>query len=318
MTVFIDPPNWPAHGTVFSHLISDTSLQELHAIADSAGISIRAFDQDHYDVPAHRYADLLALGAAPVSGRELTRILLGCGLRIPAAQRPEKLRGTLARAWTRLGLQWLDPADDGAGASRSASASGQAWAQLGEELLDRWSEPHRHYHSLTHLAAVLRHVAFLDRAGELAPDQRRVVALAAWFHDAVYSGAAGEDEEASARLAEVRLEPVLAVSSIQETARLVRLTTGHDPVPEDGNGAVLVDSDLAVLGQTPTDYARYADAVRRDFAQVTDADFHRGRSQVLLRLLDQPTLFRTVTGRQRWEQQARLNLREELERLRLR
>ena len=55
MSIYIDPPTWPAHGTVFSHLISDVSLAELHEFAAAAGISERAFDRDHYDVPAHQY-----------------------------------------------------------------------------------------------------------------------------------------------------------------------------------------------------------------------------------------------------------------------
>ncbi|MCH8572036.1 DUF4031 domain-containing protein [Nesterenkonia sp. AY15] len=299
MTIYIDPPSWPAHDTVFSHLISDHSLQELHQIAAAAGVSIRAFDRDHYDVPAHLFDELTALGAVPVSGGELTRILLGCGLRIPAAQRPEKLRRNLQRAWLRLGTRW--EALDG------------TWTTLGEELLTRWSEPHRNYHSLTHLNAVLRGVSTLERAGELSPEQRPVVSLAAWFHDAVYVGVAEEDEEASASLAESRLGALLPTHVVGETARLVRLTTHHDPPTGDRNGAVLVDADLEVLAQTPGGYARYVAAVRRDYHHVAEDDFRRGRARVLQRLLAAPSLFHTATGVQRWEPQARVNLTRELE-----
>lgn len=319
MTVYIDPPSWPAHGTVFSHLISDTSLHELHDHAATAGISIRAFDQDHYDVPAHRYEDLVSRGAVPVSGRELTRILLRCGLRIPAAHRPEKLRPNLARAWSRLGQTLKtaeetaeEKADDDAAPSPARDFD-RHWELLGEELLDRWAEPHRSYHAMTHLAAVLRGVGTLDRAGELAHAQRPTVALAAWFHDAVYSGAPGSDEEASARLAETRLEPVLGSAAVSETARLVRVTETHDPLPDDRNGAVLVDADLQILAQDPARYTQYTEAVRQDYQHVAEADFRHGRAQVLQRLLERPALFRTATGRARWEQQARVNLRAELE-----
>lgn len=301
MTVYIDPPTWPAHGTVFSHLISDSSLQELHDLAGGAGISIRAFDQDHYDVPAHKYEDLRRLGAVAVSGSELTRILLRCGLRIPASQRPEKLRPNLLRAWHRLGTD-LAPA-----------AHEREWTQLGDELLERWSEPHRHYHSMTHLHAVLRGVGELDRAAELSSGQRPVVALAAWFHDAVYSGIPGEDEAASAALAESELGHLLAPALVEETSRLVRLTATHDPGSADSNGAVLVDADLEVLAQGPERYTRYTQAVRADYQHVSDVDFCRGRAQVLERLLSKPTLFHTATGKHRWEQKARINLETELE-----
>lgn len=82
MTVLIDQPRWPAHDTLWAHLVSDSSLDELHAFAEAAGIPPRAFDHDHYDVPESRYDDLVARGAEPVSGLDLARRLEASGLRI--------------------------------------------------------------------------------------------------------------------------------------------------------------------------------------------------------------------------------------------
>lgn len=87
MTIYIDPPMWPAHGTEFSHLISDRSLEELHAFAAGAELSPRAFDLDHYDVPAFRYETLIARGAVPVSCHELVRILIASDLRVTSKER---------------------------------------------------------------------------------------------------------------------------------------------------------------------------------------------------------------------------------------
>lgn len=81
MTVLIDPPRWPAHGRVFSHLVSDASFAELHAFAAAQGLPERAFDRDHYDVPSERYRTLVAAGAVPVESRELLARLLAAGLR---------------------------------------------------------------------------------------------------------------------------------------------------------------------------------------------------------------------------------------------
>ncbi|HSP59504.1 MAG TPA: DUF4031 domain-containing protein [Ornithinimicrobium sp.] len=81
MTVYLDPPLWPAHGRYFSHLISDASLAELHAFARAAGLPERAFEGDHYDVPEERYAALVAAGAVPVPATELARRLRDSGLR---------------------------------------------------------------------------------------------------------------------------------------------------------------------------------------------------------------------------------------------
>jgi len=83
VTVLIDPPAWPAHDTLWSHLVSDASYDELHAFAALAGIPRRAFDHDHYDVPQARHAELVTLGATAVTGRELVLRLIASGLRVP-------------------------------------------------------------------------------------------------------------------------------------------------------------------------------------------------------------------------------------------
>jgi len=82
MAVLIDDPMWPAHGTLWAHLVSDTSYEELHAFAAAAGIPERGFDNDHYDVPLRKWDDLVAMGAEPVSPRELLRRLQRAGLRV--------------------------------------------------------------------------------------------------------------------------------------------------------------------------------------------------------------------------------------------
>lgn len=87
MTVLVDPPMWPQHGRLWGHLVSDTSLDELHAFAARAGIPERGFDLDHYDVPDARYDEIVALGATPVSAHELIRRLRASGLRVPGRDR---------------------------------------------------------------------------------------------------------------------------------------------------------------------------------------------------------------------------------------
>jgi len=87
MTVLIDEARWPAHGTVWAHLISDSTLDELHEFAAMAGIPRRGFDVDHYDVPAERWHDLVQLGAVPVGIREFVRRLNASGLRVPQRDR---------------------------------------------------------------------------------------------------------------------------------------------------------------------------------------------------------------------------------------
>lgn len=182
----------------------------------------------------------------------------------------------------------------------------------GRDLLDRWAEPHRRYHTTQHLREVL---AALDLVSAGA-DVPVAVRCAAYWHDAVYDPIAPDNERRSAALAGAALGRLgLAPQLIDEVTRLILLTTSHAPVPDDLPGALLCDADLAVLAATAERYTAYAAGVRAEYAHLTDEAFRRGRATVLAALLDRPQLFNTVEGHRRWEQAARDNLRAELDRL---
>lgn len=87
MTVLVDDPLWPAHGRLWAHLVSDTDLDELHAFAKAHDVPSRAFDLDHYDVPADLIPRLVAGGAEQVGGKELVRRLIASGLRVRGRDR---------------------------------------------------------------------------------------------------------------------------------------------------------------------------------------------------------------------------------------
>jgi hypothetical protein len=87
MTVLIDQPIWPAHDMLWAHIVSDSSLDELHDFAERAGIPRRAFDSDHYDVPERKWQELVALGAVPVGVREMVERLQASGLRVTQKQK---------------------------------------------------------------------------------------------------------------------------------------------------------------------------------------------------------------------------------------
>jgi predicted metal-dependent HD superfamily phosphohydrolase len=170
-----------------------------------------------------------------------------------------------------------------------------------------YDDPGRGYHDRQHLAEVLAHVEELIAGDDPA---RESVLLAAWFHDAVYDGAA-DDEERSARLAEEELAADSAELAA-EVARLVRLTSTHRPADDDRAGMVLCDADLAILAADEDRYAAYVRGVRSEYAHVSDADFAAGRSAVLRDLVAKPTLFHLPAARERWEEQARRNVEREL------
>ena len=183
--------------------------------------------------------------------------------------------------------------------------------RLGDDLIARWAEPHRRYHTLDHLTRVLDGVDEFDGHA----DDAAAVRYAAWFHDAVYDGgtASVDNEELSAQLAETELSALdVPEERIAEVARLVRLTKGHAVADGDRNGAVLCDADLAILGGDAADYHAYTQAIRQEYAEVPDELFRPGRAAVLRGLLELPQLFRTPVAVARYEAKARANLTAEI------
>ncbi len=195
-------------------------------------------------------------------------------------------------------------ADRFAATARAAGAGApdHVLAEVGTELINRWSEPQRYYHTVEHLAACL------DLVGD-----EPVVALAVWGHDAVYDPTAADNEERSAVLTgELLAECQVPAAVVEEVTRLVRLTAGHAVAADDRNGALLADADLAILAAPWPDYVRYVAAVRAEYAHVPDDLWRIGRSTVLQSLLALPTLYHHTPA---LESPARTNLHRELDSL---
>lgn len=321
MSIYIDPHTWPAHGTVFSHLISDVSLAELHEFAATAGISKRAFDRDHYDVPAHLYEDLVRAGAKELSGAQLTRTLITSGLRIPLKERPEKIRPRLLRAWEAAFTPHLKHVE--APAELRAQLTAQV-AELGESLLQAWEQPHRAYHHSGHLSQMLADLErlYTHRAQGATP---LALILAAWFHDAVYEGAPGEDERRSEQLASASLKPLVTAGLLTEQEQqmvslLVHATATHE-LPESADLPagyeptdiqLFLDADMAILAADSARYRRYLRGVRSEYSHFDNEAFRTGRTTFLRSILGRERIFLSEEAFKLWEEPARANLRAEL------
>ena len=81
MTILIDKPLWHFKGERFSHLVSDSSFEELHDFATKLGLPKQAFHGDHYDIPERFWQRAIDLGATATDSRELVRRLRKAGLR---------------------------------------------------------------------------------------------------------------------------------------------------------------------------------------------------------------------------------------------
>lgn len=143
MGVWADEPRWSNHGTVWGHLISDTSLEELHAAAASLGLHPRSFDLDHYDFPNESLGALRDAGVSFVSGRDLARILGDSGLRVSLRDRPAARRRRTDEALAALGIDAVITLGAAAPAPRlSIIVEDLVWGQIGHaEPLPAGSSP---------------------------------------------------------------------------------------------------------------------------------------------------------------------------------
>lgn len=195
-------------------------------------------------------------------------------------------------------------------------APGSAHEHLLEGLLARLREPHRRYHTATHVRWVLRHVH--DLVDQLRSDTLDVDALrlAALYHDAVYDPRADDNEAASAALvAETAGSLGWTPERCRTVADLVLATDPRHAPPRDPANLtevdVLLDADLAVLATEPNDYESYRRGVRAEYTHLDDGAWRAGRREVLRHLLARDPLFRTLPM-QPLAPRARANLTAEL------
>lgn len=190
----------------------------------------------------------------------------------------------------------------------SAASSHTKWA----ELVKRYSEPHRRYHTLDHLRAMC--LTLLEYEGKfVAPD---TVYLAVFFHDAIYDSASTTNEKGSAELATSFLTDNNVMPAVIRTVeQLILATAAHLRETSVLDAEWFLDADLAILAAEPDAYSDYVLAVRQEYSQFSDEAFRAGRMQFLETILDAPFLYRTDILRERFEVPARKNLQNELSQL---
>ncbi len=167
------------------------------------------------------------------------------------------------------------------------------------DLTQRYLEPHRHYHTLEHIASML-HV------GRQFPlDEEQIMAV--WFHDAIYDPTSDQNEENSARLASKWLpEAGWPADAVERVSRMVLDTRGH--VPSTVQSELVLDLDLMSLAVDQAAFQRNSAAIRREYAHVSDEDFAAGRRGFFEAMMERKRLFYSEWGRATLEAPARANL----------
>ncbi|MBN2501314.1 MAG: DUF3267 domain-containing protein [Anaerolineales bacterium] len=140
--------------------------------------------------------------------------------------------------------------------------------------------------------------------------------LAAWFHDVVYDPKANDNEAQSAAYAQNALQTLgLEPETIAAVQHLILSTQHHNPQPDDLDAQILADADLAILGAASDEFGRYAQAIHAEYVWVPEAIYRRERGRVLKAFLGRPRLYYTQPLHERFEAQARANLKSEIQQL---
>lgn len=188
--------------------------------------------------------------------------------------------------------------------------AGEGANALGEALIRAWDEPQRRYHDQTHLIWLLDEA---DRRAALIRD-RVFVGYAIWFHDAVYQPGRPDNETLSADWARTSLvaEPELAA----RVAQVIEMTKNHASGEAEGDTALFLDMDIAILGAPWEMYCAYAAGIRAEYPHVVDPAFAAGRGAFLANQLEHARTFRTDLYESEMGETARANMRWELEEMR--
>jgi predicted metal-dependent HD superfamily phosphohydrolase len=191
------------------------------------------------------------------------------------------------------------------------------WQQIGAtgdanevyiNLVRQYSEPHRAYHTLSHIEHCL---AELEQVRQLVTNPE-AIELAIWFHDVIYDTEVGNNEERSADFAiEVMKKALLPDDFVRLVTHLI-LVTKHSLIVDDFDGQLIMDIDLAIFGQPENIFVKYEKQIRQEYDWVFEEQFVAGRSAILKSFLERQRIYLTDFFHDKYETQARRNIIQSL------
>lgn len=180
--------------------------------------------------------------------------------------------------------------------------------RLYQDLMARYAEPTRSYHTVQHLDECF---ARLDEVARLA-HRVHEVELALWFHDAVNQPRSSDNEEQSAMWAQAEIARAGLPVEVGARVRELILATKHERAPTTPDAALLVDIDLGILAAPAERFDEYERQVRQEYSWVPAFLFRRKRREILTGFLARPHLYNTEHFRTCCEALARANLQRSI------
>lgn len=181
-----------------------------------------------------------------------------------------------------------------------------------DELIRRYQEPHRAYHTLDHIQDCLRQLDLMRDLAEHADE----IEMAVWCHDVIYDPRAADNELRSAAWAEKALTEGGIPADVIARVQSLILATQHLTPPDQIDAVLMVDIDLSSLGHPAAEFERGNAAIRQEYQWVPELAYREARAKVLESFLARPAIYQTAWFHDRYEAQARQNLTRAVRNLR--
>lgn len=179
------------------------------------------------------------------------------------------------------------------------------------EISTKYSESKRHYHTIAHIETM---VADLNEVKNKITDWDTTL-LALFYHDIIYKISSNTNEEDSAKLAMKRLSEIgYPEKKIVKCTNMILATKKHE-FSDDIDTNYFTDSDLAILGKSSEVYQKYREQIRTEYYIYPDLIYNSGRKKALQHFLQMKKIYKTESFFKKYEKQARINLKNELEQL---
>lgn len=164
--------------------------------------------------------------------------------------------------------------------------------KIAEEVIQKYREPHRHYHGLAHIKHCLWELDqipenLLETSGPQATNRlgsRREIELAIWFHDVIYDPRSKSNEHDSAKyfISKLASSVVSDQTHVASVSHMIELSNHRHPVNDKTSAlAYFLDIDMAILGRPTIHYNEYAQNVRLEYEHVPQLVYSHYRKKFL-------------------------------------
>lgn len=179
------------------------------------------------------------------------------------------------------------------------------------EVFTKYSEPKRHYHTISHLEAIVTNLTEVkDKIGDWD-----TILFAVFYHDIIYKPSGNTNEADSAKLAKQKLFEIgYPEEKIEKCVDMIMATKNHE-LSGDNDTNYLIDADLAVLGGSPYEYQKYTEQIREEYSIYPDFMYNPGRKKALQHFLQMESIYKNDHFFNKYEKAARINISNELEEL---